>query len=100
MSREGDIKIANTLRTGIGTGRNPGEIAASVAEDLILEIQGDGGVLPWIGDKNGRQARCDLMHDQPALTKPLAFDVEDGLASERRTVVTGQPRTGIVASAW
>ena len=98
MSRERNIKIANTLLQGIGSGDDPGDIAASFAEDLVFEIQGDDGVLPWVGRKTGRQAMADFMRDQRALTEPLAFDVEDVLASEKRAVVIGTLRTRIKAT--
>ena len=98
MSRERNIEIANTLLEGIGSGFDPGEIAASFAEDLVFEIQGEDGVLPWVGHKTGRHAMADFMRDQRALTEPLAFDVEDVLASERRAVVIGTLRTRIKAT--
>ncbi len=48
MSTEQNIEIAKALLEGMGTGRDPYEIAALFAEDLVFEIQGDVGVLPWI----------------------------------------------------
>ena len=98
MSRERNIKIANTLLQGIGSGVHPDEIAAPFAEDLMFEIQGDDGVLPWVGRRTGRQAMADFMRDQRALTEPLAFDVEDVLASEKRAVVIGTLRIRIKAT--
>ncbi len=95
MSRKRNIKIANTLLQGIASGVDPDEITASFAEDLVFEIQGDDGVLPWVGRKTGRQAMSDFMHDQRALTEPVAFEVEDVLASENRAVVIGTLRTRI-----
>ena len=95
MSRERNIEIATTLLQGIGSGRAPGEIAASFAENLVFEIQGDDGVLPWVGHKTGRQAIADFIRDQRAITEPLAFDVEDVLASEKRVVVVGTLRSRI-----
>jgi hypothetical protein len=38
---------------GIGSGRDPTEIAALFDADLVFEVQGDDGVLPWIGRKTG-----------------------------------------------
>ena len=95
MSRKRNIKIANTLLQGIGSGVDPDEITASFAEDLVFEIQGDDGVLPWVGRKTGRQAMSDFMRDQRALTEPVAFEVEDVLASDNRAVVIGTLRTRI-----
>ena len=98
MSRERNIEIANTLLEGIGSGRDPDEIAASFAENLVFEIQGDDGVLPWVGHKTGRQAIADFLRDQRGMTEPLAFEVEDVLASEQRAVIVGRLRTRIKAT--
>lgn len=98
MSRERNIEIANTLLEGMGSGRDPNEIAALFAEGLLFEIQGDDGVLPWVGRKTGRQAVAEFLHDQRAMTEPLGFDVEDVLASEKRAVVIGSLRTRIKAT--
>ena len=49
MSMERNIEIDNTLLEGIGSGRGPDEIAAPFAVNSVVEIQGDDGVLPWIG---------------------------------------------------
>src|SRR6266436_2310562 len=56
MSQDKNVAIAQQLLAGIGEGRPPETLAAMFAEDLRFEIQGDDGVLPWIGHKNGRQA--------------------------------------------
>ena len=98
MSRAHNIEIANTLLEGIGTGRDPDEIAASFAENLVFEIQGDNGVLPWVGHKTGRQTIADFIRDQRAMTEPLAFEVEDVLASEKRAVIVGSLRSRISAT--
>ncbi len=98
MSREQNIEIANTLLEGMGTGRDPHEIAAVFAEDLVFEIQGDAGVLPWIGRRTGRNAMADFVRDQRAMTEPLAFDVEDVLASEARAVIVGRLQSRIKAT--
>ena len=98
MTMQTNIQIAQTLLEGIGTGRDPAEVAAPFAENLSFEIQGDDGVLPWIGRKVGRQAMADFLRDLRSLTKPLAFDVEDILASENRAVIVGSLRSRINAT--
>ncbi len=98
MSTEQNIEIAKALLEGMGTGRDPYEIAALFAEDLVFEIQGDVGVLPWVGHKTGRQAIADFLRDQRGMTEPLAFEVEDVLASEERAVIVGRLRTRIKAT--
>ena len=98
MSRERNIEIANMLLEGIGTARDPEEIAAAFAKDLVFEVQGDDGVLPWVGRKTGRQAMADFVRDQRSLLEPLAFEVEEVLASESRAIVIGSLRSRITAT--
>lgn len=93
-----NLEIARTFLDGIAAGRDPVEIAAPFAEDLSFEVQGDEGAMPWVGHKVGRQAMVDFMRDLRELTEPLAFDVEDILASEARAVIVGSLRTRIKAT--
>jgi ketosteroid isomerase-like protein len=98
MSQQQNIAIAQALLEGIGGGTDPAEIAAPFAEDLIFEIQGDDGVLPWIGKKNGRQAVFDFIREIRVLTEPVSFDVEDILSSDTRAAIVGKLETRIKAT--
>jgi ketosteroid isomerase-like protein len=98
MSQQQNIAIAKTLLEGIGGGRDPSEIAAPFAADLAFEIQGDHGVLPWIGRKTGREAVADFIRQIRILTEPVAFEVEDILASESRAAIVGALQTRIKAT--
>jgi uncharacterized protein len=98
MSHQRNIAIAQKLLEGIGRGQDPAEIAALFDADLVFEIQGDDGVLPWIGRKTGRQAIADFIRDIRALTEPVAFDVEDILASDTRAAIVGALKTRIKAT--
>lgn len=98
MSQQRNIAIAQTLLAGIGEGRDPVEIAAPFAADLVFEIQGDDGVLPWIGRQIGRAALRDFITNIRALTETLAFEVEDILASDTRAAIVGALRTRIKAT--
>ena len=95
---EQNIDIARALLDDIASGRDPAQIAAIFAENLSFEIQGDNGVLPWIGRKVGRQAMADFMRDLRDLTEPLAFDVDDILANETRAVIVGSLRSRVKAT--
>src|SRR5258708_20437615 len=95
MSQDKNIAIAQQLLTGIGEGRTPETLAAMFAEDLRFEIQGDDGVLPWIGHKIGRQAVADFFREIRVLTEPVKFEVEDILASPNRPVIVGELATRI-----
>ena len=98
MSHQQNIAIARQLLATISSGPDPAEIATLFGSDLIFEIQGDDGVLPWIGRKTGRQAIADFIRDIRALTEPVSFDVEDILASDSRAAIIGALRTRIKAT--
>ena len=98
MSQQQNIAIAQTLLEGIGGGRDPAEIATAFSDDLLFEIQGDDGVLPWIGRKTGRSAVADFIRDIRVLTESVTFDVEDILASENRAAIVGALQTRIKAT--
>jgi len=95
MSHQQNIAIAQNLLERIGSRQDPAEIAALFDADLVFEIQGDDGVLPWIGRKTGRQAVADFIRDIRALTEPIAFVVEDILASDSRAAIIGALQTRI-----
>jgi ketosteroid isomerase-like protein len=98
MSHQHNIAIAQKLLEGIGSGRNPTEIAALFDAEVVFEIQGDDGVLPWIGRKSGRQAIADFIRDIRTLTEPMTFEVEDILASNSRAAIIGALQTRIKAT--
>jgi uncharacterized protein len=98
MSQEKNVAIAKQLLAGIGEGRAPETLAAMFAEDLRFEIQGDDGVLPWIGRKAGRQAAADFFREIRVLTEPVRFEVEDILGSPHRAVIVGALATRIKSS--
>lgn len=98
MSQQQNIAIAQKLLEGIGSGKDPAEIAALFDVDLVFEIQGDDGALPWIGRKTGRQAIADFIRDIRAMTEPVSFEVEDILASDSRAAIVGALQTRIKAN--
>jgi ketosteroid isomerase-like protein len=65
---------------------------------ISYEIQGDDGVLPWIGRKTGRQAVAHFIRDIRTLTEPVTFDVEDILVTDSRAAIIGALRTRIKAT--
>ena len=66
--------------------------------DVAFEIQGNDGVLPWIGRRIGRQAIVDFICDIRTLAEPVTFDVEDILASDSRAAIIGALQTRIKAT--
>ncbi len=98
MSQQRNIAIAQKLLEGIGGGQDPSQIAALFDADLVFEIQGDDGVLPWIGRNSGRQAVADFIRDIRTMTEPVTFEVEDILASDSRAAIVGALQTRIKAT--
>ena len=98
MSQDKNVAIAQAVLEGIGGGKDPADIAALVDERLLFEIQGDDGVLPWIGRKTGRSAIADFIRDVRAMTEPVSFEVEDILTSESRAAIVGALQTRVKAT--
>ncbi len=97
-SHQQNIAIAQKLLEGLGVGQDPAKVAALFDADLIFEIQGDDGVLPWIGYRTGRHAIADFIRDIRTLTEPVTFDVEDILTSDSRAAIIGALETRIKAT--
>lgn len=91
-------QIAEKLLAGIGSGAAPEEIAALFAELLVFEIQGDEGVLPWIGRLTGRKAIVDFISNVRSMTEPVSFEVEDILTSPDRAAIVGSLSSRIKAT--
>jgi uncharacterized protein len=98
MSQDKNITIAKRLLAGIGEGQPPETLAALFADDLRFQIQGDDGVLPWIGHQTGRQAAADFFRKIRTLTEPVKFEVEDVLGGSNRAVIVGELATRIKSS--
>jgi uncharacterized protein len=98
MSGQQNIAIAQKILEGIGGGQDPAKVAALFDTDLLFEIQGDVGALPWIGRRTGRSAIADFIRDLRALTEPVSFEVEDILASDERAAIVGSLKTRIKAT--
>src|SRR6476620_8566954 len=95
MNHQHNIAIAQKLLEGIGSDRSPTEIAALFDTEVVFEIQGDDGVLPWIGRKTGRWAIINFIRDIRTLTEPITFEVDDILASNSRAAIIGALQTRI-----
>ena len=97
MSSQDNLQIAQSFLDGLKNGDLEAS-GLSLAGDLSFEIQGDDGVLPWIGHKIGRRAMIDMLRDQHEMIEVQALEVEDMLASESRAVIVGSMRTLIKAT--
>ena len=98
MSQTKNVAIAQQLLGGMSEDKAPDGLAAMFAKELRFEIQGDDGVLPWIGHKTGRQAAADFFRDIRVLTEPVKFEVEGILGSPSRAVIVGELATRIKSS--
>ena len=98
MSQGKNIAVAQQLLAGMAEGKAPDALAAMFSEKLRFEIQGDDGVLPWIGHKTGRQAAADFFRDIRLLTEPVKFEIEDILGSANRAAIVGDLATRIKSS--
>lgn len=95
MSTQQNIAAVETFLEGLGSGRDPAELASSFAPDLVLDIPGKPGVFPWVGQGVGRGAMAAFIRDLRDLTEPLAFEVDDILANENRAVAIGSLQTKV-----
>jgi ketosteroid isomerase-like protein len=95
MNHQHNIAIAQKLLEAIGSDRSPTEITALFDAKVVFEIQGDDGVLPWIGRKTGRRAIINFIRDIRTLTEPITFEVDDILASNSRAAIIGALQTRI-----
>jgi ketosteroid isomerase-like protein len=98
MSQQENIRIAQELLAGMGERKDPAVIADGFSEDVLFEIQGDEGVLPWIGRRRGRSAVADFLHGIRTKTEPVRFDITEILASDARAVIVGKLATRIKAT--
>ena len=84
MSQKTNLGIAQELLAGIAERKDPGLIAALFSENVLFEIAGDIGALPWIGRKTGRAGVAEFIRELRAITEPLKFDIQHILASDAR----------------
>ena len=98
MSEHHNLEIAKTLLARLSEGTSREDVAALFSADLDYEIQGEDGVLPWVGKKRGRSAMTDFLKALGAMTERIAFDIDDVMASDTRALVLGHLVTKIKAT--
>jgi ketosteroid isomerase-like protein len=89
MSQEQSVRIAQQLLTKIGSGTEPDEIAALFSTDVLFEVPGDVGALPWIGRRSGHGAVSDFIRGTRLLLEPVRFDVKGISANDDSAVIFG-----------
>ena len=70
-----------------GQWRRTGRDRQAVQREYGVEIAGDTGVLPWIGQKSGRAAIIDFVNDSRAIIERISFEAHDILAGDYRAVI-------------
>ena len=90
MSQEQNAHIAGALLAALGAGAPADEIAVLFSTDAQIEIDGDVGVVPWIGRKVGRRAVADFVRNTRELLAPVRFAVESVLADDSHAVIIGE----------
>ncbi len=98
MSQEQNRRIAEQLLAAMGRGADAGEIAGLCSADVRFEIAGEAGLLPWLGQRTGRDAVADFIRDTRRLIERVRFDVHEILASDDRAVVVGELASRIKAT--
>jgi ketosteroid isomerase-like protein len=98
MSSDQNRNIAEELLTAIGSGSPPGTISAMFDADVVFEIAGDTGALPWIGRSTGRAAVVDFVEANRRLLQPIGFNVQEIPASDERAVVVGDLASIVTAT--
>lgn len=97
MSQSANLALAQEFLGHLGAG-NADEVAELFTEDMVWEIPGDEGALPWIGKKSGRGAIRDFMNQSGELMERISFEVDDLLASDNRAVVLGHLQSRLKAN--
>jgi ketosteroid isomerase-like protein len=98
VSRTANLQIAEQFLKLMAEQASPDRIADMFDHDLVFEIPGDDGALPWIGRKSGRRSIVDFITGLRALTEPQKMDVRDVLASDGRAVILADVVTKVKAT--
>ncbi len=98
MSSDENLAVAQAFLGAIGSNAAPSRVSAMFAEDVMFEIPGDIGALPWIGRMTGRAAVESFVTDAGNLLKRERFEVLDILASATRVAILGELSSRVVAS--
>ncbi len=68
------------------------------ADDVVFELPGDAGALPWIGRKTGHAAVERFIEGTGSLLPQERFEVLDILVSDTRAAIIGELMSRVVAT--
>jgi hypothetical protein len=89
MVQSDATRLAQEFLARMGSGAEPDKIAELFSENLEMEIAGDVGALPWIGEQTGRGAIARFVADSRVLIERVRFQAQDILAGTDRAVILG-----------
>jgi uncharacterized protein len=96
---EANLNLAHELLSRMRSGASAETVAELASEELIFEVPGAVGVLPWTGEvKHGRQALADFVREQRARIQTESFQVDDILVSRDRAAIIGRLNGTFVAT--
>jgi ketosteroid isomerase-like protein len=89
MSQNDTLHLAREFLGRMGSDAEAAEIAKLFSENLEWEVAGDTGVLPWVGQKSGRNAITDFVNESRAMIERISFEIHDTLAGADHAVILG-----------
>lgn len=98
MSVQQNIEIAQRFLERVGSNAAADTISVMFSENLVWNVPGAPGMLPWIGQQAGRVAVKNFLRDFDALMERVKLEVHDVTASESRAVIVGELATRIKAT--
>lgn len=96
MSANNNLSLAKAFLSQLGSAASPDDISMLFTEDLVWNVPGDPGALPWLGKKNGRAAASDFVRDSRALLGTEELEIRDILANDERAVIVGDLKSRII----
>jgi ketosteroid isomerase-like protein len=96
MSVEKNLHLANAFLAKLGSTASPDEIAMLFTEDLVWNVPGDVGALPWLGRKTGRAAASSFVRDSRSLLERESLEIRDILANDERVVIVGELKSRVI----
>jgi uncharacterized protein len=83
------MRIAKQFLADVGAGNGPEQIAELFQPDVLFEVPGDDGVLPWVGKTRGRAAIVRFVSSLRTELESIGLNVDEIVASDTRAVIVG-----------
>ncbi|CAM5784093.1 nuclear transport factor 2 family protein [Castellaniella caeni] len=96
MSVANNLNLTRIFLTKLDSTASPDEVALLFTEDLVWNVPGDAGALPWLGKKIGRAAVSSFIRDSRTLLARENLEIRDILASDERAVIVGELKSRVI----